>query len=78
MELGTIRSQFIQTHLRRVLQTPDETLLWKVAYEFRRYFEWFAGSIEEADREVISYQLGLLEDSCKRTQKQAFTESTRH
>lgn len=46
MELGTIRSQFIQTHLRRVLQTPDHTL-WKVAYEFRRYFEWFAGSIEK-------------------------------
>jgi len=74
MELGAIRSQFIQTHLRRVLQTPDHAV-WKVAYEFRRYFEWFAGSIQEADREVISYQLGLLEDACKRTQKQAFTES---
>lgn len=77
MELGAIRSQFIQTHLRRVLQTPDDTV-WKVVHEFRRYFEWFAGSIEEADREVISYQLRLLEDSCKMTQKQACTESTPH
>jgi len=77
MELGAIRSQFIQTHLRRVLQTPDDTL-WKVAYEFRRYFEWFSGTIEEADRKAISYQLRLLEDSCKRTQKQTFTESIPH
>ena len=77
MELGAIRSHFIQTHLRRVLQTPDDTL-WKVAYEFQRYFEWFSGTIEEADREAISYQLRLLEDSCKRTQKQPFTESIPH
>ncbi len=74
MELGAIRSQFIQTHLRRVLHASDETQLWKVAHEFRRYFEWFAGSIEEADRAAISSQLRLLEDSCHRTQEQAFTE----
>jgi len=70
MELGGIRSQFIQTHLRRVLQTPNHTL-WN-------YFEWFAGSIQEAGREVISYQRRLLEDSCQRTQEQAFTESIPH
>ena len=75
MELPTIRSQFIQTNLRRVLHTTDETQLWKVAYEFRRYFEWFAGSLGEADREAISYQLGLLEDSCQRKQIQASTGS---
>ena len=77
MELGAIRSQFIQTHLRRVLRTADPEAHWKVAYEFRRYFEWFAGSLEEADRESISAQLRLLEESCQTSQPQAFTESTR-
>jgi hypothetical protein len=77
MELGSIRSQFIQTHLRRGLSSADQALHGKIAYEFRRYFEWFASSIEEADRDSISNQLRLLEDSCKRAQKQAFTVSTR-
>jgi hypothetical protein len=91
MELGAIRSHFIQHTLRRALgavdgsaadgnsgdrRAADPSPHWKTAYEFRRYFEWYAGSIAEPDREVISYQLRLLEDSCKGTQKQASTEST--
>ena len=58
-------------------RAPDPSVHWKTAYEFRRYFEWYAGSIAEPDRELISYQLRLLEDSCKRTLRQACTESTR-
>lgn len=101
MEIGAIRSQFIQHTLRRALSAVDESIAarnsqdertadgnsrdrrvadpsahWKTAYEFRRYFEWYAGSIAEPDREVISYQLRLLEDSCKGTQEQASTEFT--
>ena len=100
MELGTIRSQFIQHSLRRAMRAVDGSVAnatstadrtadgnrwgqqastpWKTAYEFRRYFEWYAGSISQPDRELISYQLRLLEDSCQGTQKQASTESTHH
>ncbi len=75
MELATIRSQFIQAHLRQALKAAGAVPRGKVAYEFRRYFEWFAGSIQEADREAITYQLRLLEDSCQTIQK-APIEST--
>ena len=60
MELGSIRSQFIQAHLRRGLGSADPGLHGKIAYEFRRYFKWFANSIEEADRQSISNQVRLL------------------
>ena len=76
MDLGTVRSKFIQIHLRRALLAEDKSLTWQAALEFRRYFNWFAHSITEPDRELISYQLRLLEDSCTHNREQTHTEST--
>ena len=77
MELGAIRSQFIQAHLQRALNAADQTVVWKTVCEFRRYFEWFAWSIDETDRDLISDQLRLLEDTCNSSQKQLLIASTR-
>lgn len=76
MDLGTVRSKFIQTQLRRALVADDKSLTWQTALEFRRYFNWFANSITEPDRELISYQLRLLEDSCTHNREQIRIEST--
>ena len=64
MSLGAIRSQFIRLHLEYALTTEDLSYAENVAAEFRRYFEWFASSLEEQDRVFISNQLCLLEESC--------------
>jgi len=76
MDLGMIRSKFIQTHLRRALNADNESVTCRAAQEFRRYYEWFAHSMPEPDRESISHQLRLLEDSCRNNQRQPFIEST--
>lgn len=60
MELGAIRSQFIQHHLRHALNSHEN----HVAREFRRYFDWFADSIPETEREFILRQLLSLEEVC--------------
>ena len=76
MDLGTVRSKFILTHLRRALVAENRSLVSEAAFEFRRYFTWFADSIAEPDRELISYQLRLLEDSCTNNREQIRIEST--
>ena len=78
MPLGAIRSRFIQLHLQYALTTEDFSYAANVASEFRRYFEWFASSLEEQDRVFISNQLRLLEESCGKNQTQSSIESTRH
>lgn len=78
MPLSAIRSQFIQLHLRKALALDDRSFASKVASEFRRYFEWFACSIEEPDRTFISDQLRLLEELCRKNQTQPPTESVHH
>lgn len=70
MLLGAIRSQFIKMHLRQALATEDRSFALRVASEFRRYFDWFAGTIEEPDRALISHQLRLLEELCSKNQTQ--------
>ena len=76
MALGAIRSRFIRLHLEHALTTEDFSYASKVASEFRRYFEWFAGSMEEPDRELISDQLRQLEESCRMSQGQSAIETT--
>jgi len=76
MLLGAIRSRFIQMHLQKALATDDQFFASNVASEFRRYFEWFACSIEEPDRTCISDQLQVLEELCRKNQPR--TESVRH
>jgi hypothetical protein len=78
MPLGMIRSRFIQRHLEKALTAGDPAFASRVAYEFRRYFEWFASSIDESDRESIAYQLRLLEEACRNSQTQAPTGSALH
>jgi hypothetical protein len=68
MLLGAIRSRFIQMHLQKALAADDQFFASSVAFEFRRYFEWFAGSIEEPDRTFISDQLRVLEELCRKKQ----------
>ena len=75
MPLGAIRSRFIQMHLERALAADDRSFAQRVASEFRRYFEWFASSIDERDRECISGQLRQLEELCMKSQFS--TESVR-
>jgi hypothetical protein len=75
MALGAIRSRFIRLHLEHALTTEDLSYASKVASEFRRYFEWFAGSLEEPDRELISSQLRLLEQSCQNNDAQPAIEA---
>ena len=75
MALGAIRSRFIRLHLEHALTTEDLSYASKVASEFRRYFEWFAGSLEEPDRELISSQLRRLEDFCQNNQLQPAIQS---
>ena len=70
MALGPIRSRFIRLHLEHALTTEDVSYASKVASEFRRYFEWFAGSMGDLDRELISGQLRQLEESCRISQAQ--------
>ena len=76
MALGAIRSRFIRLHLEHALTTEDLSYASKVASEFRRYFEWFAGSLEEPDRELISGQLRRLEESCRNKQTQPAIKAT--
>lgn len=76
MPLGAIRSRFIQMHSQRALATDDRSFASTVVSEFRRYFECFAGSIEEPDRAFISDQLRLLEELCSKNQPP--TGSVRH
>ena len=76
MPLGAIRSRFIRLHLQHALTTEDRSYASKVACEFRRYFEWFAGSIDEDDRKFISDQLHALEELCRKSQPQPLIEST--
>jgi len=78
MPLGMIRSRFIQRHLEKALTGGDPAFASRVAYEFRRYFEWFASSIDESDRKSISDQLCLLEEACRNRQKQPPTGSALH
>ncbi len=77
MEVGDIRAAFIRANLRRALSTDDASFALSAAYEFRRYFEWFAYSIEEPDRKFVSDQLRLLEESWSKNRRQPLTESTR-
>ena len=78
MLLGMIRSRFIQRHLAKALTAGDPVFASQVAYEFRRYFEWFASSIDESDRASISDQLRLLEEACRNSQSQPPTGSALH
>ena len=78
MEVGAIRAELVRANLRRALSTDDASFAFSAASEFRRYFEWFACSIEEPDREFISDQLRLLEESCRKKRSQPHTESIRH
>jgi len=77
MEVGDIRVEFIRANLRRALSTDDASFACSAAYEFRRYFEWYAYSIEQSDREFICDQLYLLEESWRNNRRQPLAESTR-
>ena len=65
MELGIIRSRFIQNQLRRALCTSEDSFAWRALEDIRHYFHWFADSIPEPDRQSILRQLGLLEEKCR-------------
>jgi hypothetical protein len=65
MDVGTIRSRYIQSQLRRALRSDEDSLALKALVEFRRYFEWFLDSIPAFDRWFISYQLRQLEQRCR-------------
>ena len=76
MPLSAIRSQFIRLHLQFASTTEDLFYAANVAAEFRQYFEWFASSLEEQDRVLISSQLRVLEESCGKKQTQSPIAST--
>jgi hypothetical protein len=65
MELGTIRSRFIQAQLQRVLSTDEDPFAEEALEELRRYFQWFAHTIPEPDRRFISRRLVVLEEQCR-------------
>ena len=77
MEVGDIRAEFIRANLRRALSTDDASFAFSAASEFRRYFEWYACSIEEPARESISDQLRLLDESWRKNRSEPRIESTR-
>lgn len=64
VDVSAIRSRYIKENLRRALNGADCFRAWHTAFQFRRYFHWFADSFNEADRRAIADQLSQLEALC--------------
>jgi hypothetical protein len=69
MDVGLIRTSFINSQLDRALLDSSGSLAVKVVREFSRYILWFAHSLPHPEREVIMTKLAQLEFQISERQK---------
>ena len=61
MDAALIRAAFIRTNLDQAQRHPAGSLAARTAAEFRRYVDWYADTLPEPERKMISQQLAELE-----------------